>query len=170
MEKIERKFAPLLKWAEKNEGDESKEDSIYLINLNYRRLVKDPKNHVRLWRQMVDEGESAGHKDWPIARGPTSKLPTLVLAECNSARIFAETQATAALVFDENVKYQKLKRPHEKDPLLHNNESFVKAHGKTAFDARRRAFTDGHMFINDNEQIQYRELSIVGQDDKTEEE
>ena len=170
-EKIERKFAPLFKWRDENESNEEKQDSCDFISLQYRRICKNPEKHVRLWRQLVDEGEAGGHKDWPLGRGAPSTLPDVIKAKCEASRAFAEKQATEALEHDEDVKYQRLKRPHNSAPLLHTDETFVKSAGQTAYNATRKSFADGHLIVNDDGNAQYMVLDHVGQnDDSTEEE
>lgn len=124
---------------------------------------------MRLWRQLVDEGEAGGHTDWPLGRGAPSLLPDVIKAKCDASRAFAEKQATEALEHDEDVKYQRLKRPHDSAPLLHTDETFVKSAGQTAYNATRKAFTDNHLIVVDGN-AQYQPLDYVGQDDDNSEE
>lgn len=125
---------------------------------------------MRLWRQLVDEGEAGGHNDWPLGRGAPSTLPDVIKVECDNARAFAQQQATEALEHDSNVKYQRLKRPHEKQPLLHTDETYVKSAGQSAYNARKKAFTDKHLIVNEDGNAQYMALDYVGQDDDNSEE
>ena len=168
IEDIERKFAPLLKWRDSNENDEAKADSIGQIELAYRRIkVADPAGQTRIWRQMVDEGEAAGHKDWPIGRGPTSKLPACIKAEADEARANGEKVAQFAIDTDSRIKNRHPKRPRKAEPQLMTDEAFIKAAGQTEYNATTKLFEAKLLMVVDGAAV-YKPLVIYGDSDEEE--
>jgi hypothetical protein len=173
-EDIERKFAPLLKWRDSNENDEAAADSIGMIELCYGRMKRttDPAAQTRIWRQMVDEGDAANHKDWPIGRGPTSKLPACIKAEADRARAKGEAAAAWAIEDDPRVKNRHPKRPRKAEPQLMTDEAFIKAAGQTEYNATTKLF-DAKLLtaVNDDEGVAhatYKPLSLYGYSDEEE--
>ena len=148
-EVLEAKIAPLEEWAAENADNVDCEDSIELIGLMTRRMRRNPANAATAWKQLL--AEQVHHDDWPIGgqKGPGSTLHPAIRAFALEAKAEISEIMTEAFGNSEYLRYVKMKRPRNSDPLFHTADTFGAAAGQTAYTAIVNLAKAGFLTVED---------------------
>ena len=131
---LEAKVAPLEDWAVTHAEDEDCEESIELIELNVRRMRRNPAKAAGKWKQLLAEGEY--YDDWPIGgKGNSGNLHPVIRAIALQARNDIGHMAKDNFEDSTFLKAIKLKRPRDSDPLFYNAVDYAAAQGQSAYTA-----------------------------------